>query len=87
MSPTDCSAEPDVSSVVNPSARVYRLDTVPDVDADADGFIDGTESYVDDDADPLTPDVLTGTPVDLIKGWTCFDLPAGDTGAHAWNLP
>lgn len=51
------------------SARFYNLSTVPDVDTNNDGLVDGTQTILNG-----SPVAGTGTGVNYFKGWSCWDL-------------
>lgn len=88
LSPVDCNANPGTTYVTNASARFYDLTNVPDVDANNDGWIDGTEVYIDTTGDGVldTLDEVNTQAVDYQKGWTCFEMPVGDEGTYAWDV-
>lgn len=70
VSPIDCSAVSDITSISGPSVRFYAMETVADVDVSpVDAIIDSTETY---DAEG---NVTGGIAVDYLKGWTCVDMP------------
>jgi len=72
ISPIDCSAVTDVTSISGPSVRFYAMDTVADIDVSpVDAIVDGTETYDSDG------NVTGGTAVNYLKGWTCVDMPFG----------
>lgn len=72
LSPIDCAAQYQMSAITNASVRYYALDTVQDVDANYNGYVDSTEWDVNDDG---VVDTLDYTAVDWSKGWTCMDVP------------
>ena len=45
LSPINCAAMIGVTAITGMSARFYLLSTVPDIDANNDGTIDGTQTY------------------------------------------
>ena len=76
LSPINCAADTLVTGITGVSARFYNLATIQDIDADDNGWIDGTEVDTPDPVDGVTVDGIfdTGTDVDYAKGWTCVDL-------------
>ena len=73
LSPIDCAATYETSTITNASVRYYRLDTVWDVDLDLNGWVDSSEGA--DNNNDLVIDDLDYTAVDYTLGWTCNDLP------------
>lgn len=73
LSPIDCAAVYESTTITNASVRYYRLDTVWDVDSDFNGWVDSSEG-ADNNADGVIDD-LDYTAVDYTLGWTCNDLP------------
>lgn len=72
LSPIDCSAQYQSSAITNASVRYYALDTVWEIDANYNGYVDSTEWDVNDDG---VIDSLDYTAVDWALGWTCMDVP------------
>ncbi len=75
LSPINCAAMKGATAITGMSARFYLLSTVPDIDANNDGIIDGTQTY--------SFGVLvagSGTRVNYFKGWSCWDLPNSSSG-------
>ena len=75
LSPINCAAKKGVTAITGMSARFYLLSTVPDIDANNDGTIDGTQTYT-----LGILDAGSGTRVNYFKGWTCWDLPNYNSG-------
>jgi len=77
LSPIDCAAQYQMSVITNASVRYYALDTVQDVDADYNGYVDSSEWDVNEDGviDDLDYDAATYVVTDWGKGWTCMDVP------------
>ncbi len=70
LTPVNCAAVRNSSPITNASVKYYKLDTVADVDADNNGYIDSTEGLLDANGVAIAP-----TQVNYSKGWTCVDLP------------
>lgn len=79
LSPINCAAVAQTTTITNASVRYYRLDTVWDVDADFDGWLDSSQG-ADNNGD-LVIDELDYTAVDYTLGWTCQDVPV----SFAWQ--
>jgi len=69
-----------LTTIKNASVRYYELETVWDLDANNNGWIDSTE-IIDLNGDGLIDalDASARVQVDWNKGWTCHDIPA------SWN--
>lgn len=78
LSSINCGALKGKTAITGMSARFYLLSTVPDIDANNDGIVDGTQTST-----LGVLDVGSGTRVNFFKGWTCWDLPNTSSGTSA----